>query len=427
MNGNGPEDPMANRRSEPNVGPILKTWMATVAPQRPPDRLLEDSFARTMVAGQLRVYPWHALRRVGRGRSGGTKMAGLALTGLAVVLAIAVMTGLVLRPGRGVGGEPSPTAASPSPIVSASPSASVVPFPSPILVEPTVAIAITGPVTLATDGTSVWSYTAAGDVVRIDPLTNKVVATFRPAPDTNDLQSLAGNETGLWVTDWTASKLFRLDPQTLKSIASIDTAGRSKGVLITRDAVWVANTRGGSVERIDPKTNTVSARIPLGPIGPSGPNWLAEGLGSLWVGVPNNSTVFRIDQATNKVQAAIKVDPPASPCGGLAVGSTAVWITSCDGSSFVAQIDPVTNAVVATIDLRGRGYTFAMIGDRPWVSSTNGQIVRLDPISHAVDRVVTPGPGFSGGGDVVVAAGSMWIVDYSANRILRLPLAAFGD
>ena len=427
MNGNGPEDPMANRRPERDIGPILETWMATVAPQRPPDRLLEESFARTMVAGQLRVYPWHALRGVGRGRSGGARMAGLAVTGMAVVLAIAVVTGLVLRPSRGVGGDtsPSPTAGSPSPGVASSPSASIVPFPSPILVEPTAMIPITGPVTLATDGTSVWSYTVAGDVVRIDPLTNKIVATARPAPETNDLQSLAGNETGLWVTDWTASKLFRLDPQTLRAVTSIGTAGQSKGVLITRDAVWVANTRGGSVERIDPNTNTVSTRIPLGPVGPSGPNWLAEGLGSLWVGVPNNSTVFRIDQATNKVQAAIKVDPPASPCGGLAVGSTAVWITSCDGSSFVAQIDPVTNLVVATIDLRGKGYTFAMIGDRPWVASTNDQIVRIDPISHAVDRVVTPGPGFSGGGDVVVAAGSLWIVDYAADRILRLPLDAF--
>jgi glutamine cyclotransferase len=426
MNGNGPEDPMAKRRSDHDVGPILETWMATVAPQRPPDRLLEESFARTMVAGQLRVYPWHALRGAGRGRSAGARMAGLALTAVAVVLAIAVVTSLILRPGRGtVGGEPSPAGASPSPVVSASPSASAVPFPSPILVEPTVVIPITGPVSLATDGTSVWSYTAAGDVVRIDPLTNKIVATARPAPETNDLQSLAGNESGLWVTDWTASKLFRLDPQTLRAVTSIGTAGQSKGVLITRDAVWVANTRGGSVERIDPKTTTVISRIPLGPIGPSGPNWLAEGLGSLWVGVPNNSTVFRIDQATNRVQAAITVDPPASPCGGLAVGSTAVWVSSCDGSSFVAQIDPVTNVVVATIDLRGKGYTFAMIGDRPWVASTNDQIVRLDPISHAVDRVVTPGPGFSGGGDVVVAAGSLWIVDFSANRILRLPLASF--
>jgi streptogramin lyase len=421
---------MARRRSEGDVGPILETWMATVAPQRPPDRLLEESFARTMVAGQLRVYPWHALRGAGRRRSARARMTGLALSGLAVVLALAVVTGLVLRPNRGVGGDasPSPTAASPSPSsrVSPSPSATLVPFPSPILVEPTAAIPVTGPITLATDGTSVWALTAASEVIRIDPQTNKIAATARLAPEASDIQSLAGNASGLWVTDWTSSKLLRLDPTTLRTLASIGTAGESKGVLATRDAVWIANTRGGSVERIDPATNAASTRITLGPVGPSGPNWLAEGLGSIWVGVPNNSTLFRIDEATNKIQAAIHVGNPASPCGGLAVGSTAAWITSCDGSTFVAQIDTVTNKVVATIDLRGKGYTVGMIGDRPWISPTNGQIVRIDPISHAVDRVVTPGPGFSGGGDVVVAAGSLWITDWAANRILRLPLAALG-
>jgi len=111
----------------------------------------------------------------------------------------------------------------------------------------------------------------------------------------------------------------------------------------------------------------------------------------------------------------------------MATTSTAVWITSCDGSRFVTQIDPATNSVVGTIDLRGNSYTFAVAGDRPWISPTEGQIVRLDPVSHAVDRVVAPGPGFaSGGGDVVVAAGSLWVMDWASNRVLRLPLAAFG-
>jgi len=260
---------------------------------------------------------------------------------------------------------------------------------------------------MATDGSSIWLFTTDGDLVRIDPRTNSVAATVRLTLSNSDFQSLAGDATGLWVTDWTASHVLRFDPRTLRSITSISTAGESKGVLITRGAVWIANTRGGSVERIDPVANKVVGRIPLGPVGPSGPNWLAEGLGSIWVGIPNTSTVARISEATNTVQATIDVANPASPCGGLGVGTTAVWITSCAGSSFVAQIDPVTNAVVGTIDLGGHGYTFAMVADRPWVSPEGGQIVRLDPVRHVVDRVIAPGADFSGGGDVVVAAGSL--------------------
>jgi YVTN family beta-propeller protein len=424
MNWDGPMDPMAGQQSDGDVGPILETWMESVAPPRAPDRFLEESFARTMAASQLRVYPWHAMRRIERAGAGGRRIGGLALAGLALAITIAVAASFVIRPSQSIGG-PTPVpipSSSPSPTPSASTSA----LPRAVLVEPTAAIPLRGAVTIATDGTSVWLFTSEGNLVRIDPTTNTVAASVTLTPATDFYQSLAGDGNGLWVTDWVASKVLRFDPRTLKSAGSIDAVTPPKGVLVTRAAVWVANTRGGSVQRIDPKTNKVVATISVGPTGPSGPNWLAEGLGSIWVGVPNNGSVFRINEATNAIQAHIPVPAPASPCGGMAAGTTAIWITSCDGSNFMTQIDPATNEIVATIDAGGHGFTLAMIADRPWLSPLDGQIVRLDPVGHTVDRVVTPGVAFKGGGDVVVAAGSLWVIDYTGNRVLRLPISAFG-
>jgi len=422
MNGDGRKGlgPMSGQPSEGDVGRILETWMEAVAPRRAPERLLEESFARTMVAGQLRVYPWHATRRDRRRWSAAWGIPGIALAGVAAALVVAVTLGLVFRPGQGSGGGPSPT---PSP----SPSASSAPFPSPVVVTPTASIPVTDTMALATDGTSIWLFTADGKLVRIDPLTNSIATSVRLSPATDAYQSLAGDRAGLWVTDWDATKVLRFDPVTLRATASIDISAAPKGVLVTTAAVWVASTRGGSVARIDPETNEIVATITLGPTGPSGPNWLASGFGSIWAGVPNVGSVFRINEKTNAIEATIPILGPASPCGGLATTSTAVWITSCDGSSLVTQIDPATNTVVGTIDLGGKGYTFAVVADRPWISPTEGQIVRLDPVSHAVDRVIAPGLGFaSGGGDVVVAAGSMWVMDWASNRVLRLPIAAFG-
>jgi hypothetical protein len=40
--------------------------------------------------------------------------------------------------------------------------------------------------------------------------------------------------------------------------------------------------------------------------------------------------------------------------------------------------------------------------------------------------VITPGPDFSGGGDVVVAADALWVNDWKSNRVLRLPIADLG-
>src|SRR4029079_3560336 len=119
MNGEGPGQ-MTNQRPEGDLGPVLSAWMEAVAPQRTPERLLEESFARTMATGQVRVYPWRRLHRTAQGWSAGTRIAGMGASGIAVVLVIAVTTGLVLQPSPGVGGvQPSP---SPSLSPSSSPS-----------------------------------------------------------------------------------------------------------------------------------------------------------------------------------------------------------------------------------------------------------------------------------------------------------------
>jgi streptogramin lyase len=427
MNVHGPMNPLGGERSDADVGPILETWMATVAPARAPERLLEESFARTMATGQARAYPWHAIPRRERAPGAGWRTRGAALAGLAAVLTVAVVAGLVFRPSANVGAPTPPP--SPSSSLSPAPSSlrpSAQPFPSAIVVPPTDAIPMTGTIALATDGTSVWTFTATGTLARIDPTTNTIAASVTLKPATDAYQALAGDRAGLWVTDWDDNTLRRFDSRTLKAVGSVDMGAKPKGVLVTSEAIWVAVTRGGSVVRVDPKTNLVAATIGVGPAGPSGPNWLARGSGSIWVGIPNNGSVVRINEVTNTIEATIAIPGPASPCGGVAAGSTAIWITSCDGGNLVTQIDPLTNKVVATIDLGRRSYAFALIGDRPWISPLNGQIVRLDPVAHAVDRVVSPGTGFVGGGDVVVAAGSVWVAEDAASRILRLPLDAFG-
>jgi len=354
----------------------------------------------------------------------------MALAGVAMALTLTVVAGLVFRPGQNIGGPTQEPIASPpassSPGPSSSP-ASTAPFPSPVLVTPIATIPMTGTMALATDGSTVWLYTNDGKLVRIDPATNTIGASVTLSSVTDAYQSLAGDRAGLWVTDWDTSKVLRFDPVTLRATASIDVTTAPKGVLVTTGAIWVANTRGGSVNRIDPKTNRIVTTITVGPTGPSGPNWLVRGFGSIWTGVPNIGAVVRINETTNAVEATIPITGAASPCGGLAATSTAIWITSCDGGTFATQIDPATNSVVGSIDLGGNGYTFAVVADRPWVSPTKGQIVRLDPVSHAVDRVVAPGPAFlSGGADIVVAAGSLWVMDWTTNQVLRLPIAAFG-
>jgi YVTN family beta-propeller protein len=426
MSDERPVVPFPDDQEARTVGPILSTWMAAVAPERAPERLLEESFARTMVSRQRRVFPWNG-RPIARPAARNGRRLVLAALGaiVAVALGVGLLPGSPLTNG---GPSPSPVV-SPSPILSprSGPSAAGPSLPPATKVEPVASIGVDAPMALASDGTTIWLFTANSDLLRIDPKTNSIAASAKLDLSTEAFQGIAGDDSSLWVTNWITHEVLRFDPRTLEPVTSIDTVAMSKGVLLTGGSLWVANTRGGSVERIDTSTNTIVATIPVGPAGPSGPNWLAQGLGSIWTTVPNIGSVVRISVATNAVEATIPINGSATPCGGLAAGPTAVWVSSCDGSDYVAQIDPATNTQVGEVDLGGRGYTFALVGDRAWISPEGGPLVRLDPATHLVDRAISPGAGFSGGGDIVVAAGSLWVIDGVAGRLLRLPLDAFRD
>jgi hypothetical protein len=95
------------------------------------------------------------------------------------------------------------------------------------------------------------------------------------------------------------------------------------------------------------------------------------------------------------------------------------------------RVDPLSNTPIATVEMAGIGYDPIVIGDAPWISidrggPDNGQLVRISPITNTVDRVLVPDQTFGGGGDIVVVAGSVWVVDGYHNAVLRLPLSAFG-
>ncbi len=202
-----------------------------------------------------------------------------------------------------------------------------------------------------------------------------------------------------------------------------------KGVLATADAVWVADLRGGAVLRVDPATDTVIETVTVGPEGSSGPNWLGSGLGSIWVDIPNNGTVVRVSPVTNTIQATIEVPTNLTACGGFAVDTDAVWVSSCSAGTVVIRIDPTTNTVVSTTELGGYA-SVTLINGAPWVSvdlgsADSGYLGRIDPATNLVDRVVVPDIAFGGGGDILQAAGAVWVTDGYNGKLLRLPMSAF--
>ena len=72
----------------------------------------------------------------------------------------------------------------------------------------------------------------------------------------------------------------------------------------------------------------------------------------------------------------------------------------------------------------------AVIDGAVWVSldttpAAPGYLARLSSEQDAVDLALSPGPDFGGGAELVVAFGSVWVIDGGNDRVLRLPLAGF--
>jgi YVTN family beta-propeller protein len=303
------------------------------------------------------------------------------------------------------------------------------PTPDPVVVTAEATIAEQEPVGIASDGTALWVFAASGEITRIDPSTNKVGTSGNVDP--------AFEAAGLWITDFDANIVYRLDPTTLAVIAQIPVPDNPGSAAVADGAVWVTQHRGGTVTRIDPATNEIVATVEVGHRGPGGPHAVGFGLGSVWISAGNAPStsgrygdVVRIDPATNEIQATISLPSSASACGGFAITDLAVWMPSCFDQPVLVRIDPSTNKVAATIALGGYGGDPVLIDGALWFTITSEgdidptRIVRIDPSTNTIDRVISLGDAFRGE-TMVVASGSLWVADAPNNQVLRLPLSSF--
>jgi virginiamycin B lyase len=188
--------------------------------------------------------------------------------------------------------------------------------------------------------------------------------------------------------------------------ASIRVGGQLSVVRADAAGVWVQRDR--EVVRVDPRTNQVTARLPMSP---PGSELGAVGDGSLWLTQVAQGTVTRVDPATGRTVATIRVPGAEAPRGiEVAVGPSAVWVTYDLGlgGGIIARVDPATNTVAATVripDLPGE----LAIGDRAVLVRTDTRSSVAYQIDPATNRVAAKVPVCRGSNAVASGAGAFWI------------------
>ena len=220
----------------------------------------------------------------------------------------------------------------------------------------------------------------------------------------------------LWVGAWRDGQVVRVDPRANRVVASFPAGGPNPADLaVGAGTIWVVHPDTDEVVRLDPGTGRVVARIKLGrlpfEVAPGDhrfvPSLVAVGAGAGWVAT-GRGAVARIDLASNRVVAVIKLSP-GSPAG-IAVAGGSVWVAA--GGDGVARIEAATNRLLETIRLDLYAERVAVGGGAVWVGGPTtdpivemaGAVARIDAATGRVRAIVPTGlpVGLAAAGAVLV-------------------------
>jgi virginiamycin B lyase len=200
----------------------------------------------------------------------------------------------------------------------------------------------------------------------------------------------------------------------LRPSATFKIGGTADWVLVTGDAVWVAGSKPYSVQRIDPKTNSIVATVRLSGEACSG---IEFGYGSVWVPVcGKHPALVRISALTNRITAVLPI-APAGAEGGITAGGDSVWMMT-DEHGTLSRIDPTSNQVRQTISIPAGSYNPLFADGIVWVTGFDGNVVTaVDASSGTVlaSIAVGPKPRF-----LTAGAGSIWTLNQGDGTVSRV-------
>jgi hypothetical protein len=137
---------------------------------------------------------------------------------------------------------------------------------------------------------------------------------------------VAAGAGGVWVA-YGSSGLIRIDPASNRVVATIDVSKYALSVVAGDQAVWVAASTSDTfpagadnqLYRIDPITNEIVAWAQTG----DGAAGLAIGEDAVWVAEAGTQSVREIDVATAMVKSVVALDTNS---WGVAVIAGSVWV-----------------------------------------------------------------------------------------------------
>jgi YVTN family beta-propeller protein len=252
-------------------------------------------------------------------------------------------------------------------------------------------------------------------VQRIDPRSNRLVATIQPGANPTDVAVGVG---AVWVVNATDRTVSRIDPET-NSVRTAPAGGDPHAVATGEGAVWVLSPRDQALARIDPNTLSTLGTTALisrtGQLAYGGlASWaLAMGEGSVWAG----------GRSVNRVNPnGVVIDTISDPylAVGIAFGHGSVWIRNAnfEPGGGLWRVEPATNRVTAKVPLSFYPFGLAVGEGGVWTAdSATDTLVRIDPATNRIAKRVPVG---NAPLDVAVGFGSVWVANFADGTVSRV-------
>lgn len=269
------------------------------------------------------------------------------------------------------------------------------------------------PQALLSNAHSLWIATPSS-IVRLNLHNGSTIARL-PIPTDGVNAGLAVGAGSIWLAP-TGSPLLRIDPSTNRVIARIplgaerhgDPRPLGGGVAFAAGRVWVSrdsNQPRGDVISVNPRTNQAAARpVTVG----SGPGTVVSAFGSLWV--ENTSIVVGGNAPPQTYPAMSRIDPrdrrvTTEPFSGTpATGFGSLWVGQSPGTdgAAVLRVNPATGQTLAQIDVP-RVVAIASGGGRVWAIAypRSRSAATFQPIKDTA---------------------ALWQIDPRTNRVIGKPI-----
>jgi hypothetical protein len=250
-------------------------------------------------------------------------------------------------------------------------------------------------------------------VHRIDPATNRIVATV-PVPG-EACSGLASGFGSIWIPlCGKKPELLRIDTakNAISATLPIPPASSEGSITVSDDSVWIITDKNGTLSRIDPSTNSVRQRSSIPP--DSYNPIFSDGI--VWITGVESGVLTAVDAASGKVRESVPVGPKPR---FLTAGGGSVW-TLNQGDGTVSRVDEKSRRVIATIHagIPGAGGDIGYGADSVWATVFDVPLTRIDATTNKVARQWIG----KGGDSLRFGHGSIWLTDYKKGLLLRIPI-----